>query len=81
MFIQNPHTMLDFKPTNWAFLFLHTTWCCIIVVSLLLSLICATPVSTICILFSLEIVWNKLLMHLCPSFLTMYHHNVETNVN
>ncbi len=32
------------------------------------------------ILSSLEIVWNKLAMHLCPSFSAMLH-NVEINLN
>jgi hypothetical protein len=76
MFTQNPHTMLDSRLVNGVLFFctLHD------VASLYLSLICASSFSTICIFSSLEIVWNKLVMQLCPSFSTMLH-NVETNLN
>jgi hypothetical protein len=51
------------------------------VASLLLSLICASSLSTICILSSLEIEWNKRIMyHWHPSFLTISH-KVEIKLN
>ncbi len=76
MFIPHLHTMLDFRLANQAFPFLPTAWCCM----MLLSFTYASSFSTICILSSFEFFWNKLIMHLCLSFLTMLH-NVETNLN
>ncbi len=76
MFIQNPPTMLDSRLANWAFLFLHITWCCILVA---FSHLCKFPLHNLHLLL-VEIVRNKLVMHLCPSFSTRLH-NVETNLS